>query len=114
KCDLAGNQGPFTGVWQASPLPSGGGGGGTAKFTTWEAGHRVPFIAHWPDMIKPNTVSNVIGSHLDIMPTIANLANFTLPSNRSFDGIDLSAVLFDGSDQGHEYLFHPDMLGILS
>ncbi|CAF2198406.1 unnamed protein product [Rotaria magnacalcarata] len=114
KCDLAGNQGPFTGVWQASPLPSGGGGGGTAKFTTWEAGYRVPFIAHWPDMIKPNTVSNVIGSHLDIMPTIANLANFTLPSNRSFDGIDLSAVLFDGSDQGHEYLFHPDMLGILS
>jgi arylsulfatase G len=114
KCDLAGNQGPFTGVWQASPSPSGGGGGGTAKFTTWEAGHRIPFIAHWPGMIKPGTVTNAIGSHLDIMPTFANLANFTLPSNRSFDGIDLSPVLFDGSDQGHEYLFHPDFFGILS
>ncbi len=114
KCDLAGSEGPFTGVWQASPLPSGGGGGGTAKFTTWEAGHRVPFIAHWPGIIKPGIVSNAIGSNLDMMPTIANLAGFTLPSDRSFDGIDLSPVLFDGSDQGHEYLFHPDFFGILS
>lgn len=114
KCELAGSQGPFAGVWQALPLSFGGGGGGTAKFTTWEAGHRVPFIAHWPGMIKPDTVSHAIGSHLDMMPTIANLAGFTLPSNRSFDGIDLSSVLFDGSDQGHDYLFHPDMLGILS
>ncbi|CAF3892068.1 unnamed protein product [Rotaria sp. Silwood1] len=114
QCDLAGNQGPFTGVWQALPLPFGGGGGGTAKFTTWEAGHRVPFIAHWPGMIKAGTVSNAIGSHLDMMPTIANLAGFTLPSNRSFDGIDLSPVLFDGSNQGHEYLFHSDHNGTLS
>jgi hypothetical protein len=49
-----------------------------------------------------------------MMPTIAHLAGFTLPTNRSFDGIDLSPVLFDGSDQGHEFLFHPDILGILS
>ena len=114
KCDLGGNQGSLTGVWQASPLPFGGGGGGTAKFTTWEAGHRVPFIAHWPGAIPPATVSNAIGSNLDMMPTIANLAGFILPSNRSFDGIDLSPVLFDGSNQGHEYLFHPDQNGTLS
>jgi arylsulfatase G len=114
KCDLAGSQGPFTGDWQASPLPFGGGGGSAAKLTTWEAGHRVPFIAHWAGMTKPGTVSNAIGSNLDMMPTIANLAGFTLPSNRSFDGIDLSPVLFDGSNQGHEYLFHPDSNGTLS
>ena len=114
RCALAGSQGPFLGVWQALPLPFGGGGGGTAKFTTWEAGHRMPFIAHWEGMIKPGTVSNAIGSHLDMMPTIANLAGFTLPTNRSYDGIDLSPVLFDGSNQGHEYLFHPDQNGTLS
>jgi arylsulfatase G len=49
-----------------------------------------------------------------MMPTIANLAGFTLPSNRSYDGIDIGRVLFDGSDQGHEFLFHPDQNGTLS
>ena len=114
KCDLAGSQGPFTGDWQSLPLPSGGGGGGTAKFTTWEAGHRVPFIAHWEGIIKPGTISSAIGSNLDMMPTMAHLAGFTLPPNRSYDGIDLSPVLFDGSNQGHDYLFHPDFFGMLS
>ena len=114
RCDLAGSEGPFIGVWQSLPEPFGGGGGGTAKFTTWEAGHRLPFIAHWEGMIKSGTVSNAIGSNLDMMPTIAHLAGFILPSNRSFDGIDLSPVLFDGSDQGHEFLFHPDQNGTLS
>ena len=114
KCDLGGSQGPFTGDWQVSPRPFGGGGGSAAKLTTWEAGHRVPFIAHWSGKINPGIVSNAIGSNLDMMPTIARLAGFTLPSNRSYDGIDLSPVLFDGSDQGHEYLFHPDENGTLS
>lgn len=114
KCDLAGSPGPFMGAWQDSPLPLGGGGGGTAKLTTWEAGHRVPFIAHWAGVIKPGTISNAIGSNLDMMPTIAHLAGFQLPTNRSFDGMDLSPVLFDGSDQGHEFLFHPDENGTLS
>ena len=114
KCELAGSQGPFLGTWQTLPSPAGGGGGGTAKFTTWEAGHRVPFIAHWPGVIKPGTVSNAIGSNLDLMPTFAKLAGFSLPANRSFDGIDLSPVLFDGSNQGHEFLFHPDELGHLT
>jgi arylsulfatase G len=114
KCELGGSQGPFVGAWQEAPLPYGGGGGSAAKLTTWEAGHRVPFIAHWAGMIKPGTVSNAIGSNLDMMPTIANLAGYTLPSNRSYDGIDISRVLFDGSDQGHEFLFHPDQNGTLS
>ena len=114
KCELGGSPGPFLGIWQTEPVPYGGGGGSSAKLTTWEAGHRVPFLAHWPGMIKPGTISNAIASHLDMMPTIAKLAGFTLPSNRSYDGINLGPVLFDGSDQGHEFLFHPDSNGTLS
>ena len=34
KCGLAGNMGPFTGAWQTLPEPYGGGGGGSAKFTS--------------------------------------------------------------------------------
>ena len=59
-------------------------------------------------------MSNAIGSNLDMMPTIAHLIDFTLPTNRSFDGMDLNPALFDGSDQDHEFLFHPDGNGTLS
>ena len=111
KCDLAGSEGPFNGSWQRSA--NGGGGGSTFKFTTWEGGHRVPFLAHWPGRIKPR-VSSALASHLDMVPTLLSLTNVTLPKDRSFDGMNLSPVFFDGSDAGHETLFHPDDLGHLT
>ena len=39
KCDLGGSQGPFAGIWQQWPEPDGGGGGGTAKFTSRTVEH---------------------------------------------------------------------------
>ena len=111
KCDLAGNQGPFSGAWQWSP--EGGNGGGTGKFTTWEAGHRVPFLAHWPGRIAPRR-SRALTSNLDLLPTLMSLIGVTLPSDRSFDGEDIGLVLFDGSEQGHTFLFHPDQNGTLT
>ncbi|UJR17004.1 hypothetical protein I4U23_003902 [Adineta vaga] len=65
-------------------------------------------------MVKSGTTSIAIESNLDMMSTLAHLAGFSLPYNRSFDNIDLSSVLFDSSNQGHEVLFHPDEFGILS
>lgn len=32
-------------------------GGGSAKRTTWEGGHRVPTVAYWPGVILENTTS---------------------------------------------------------
>jgi arylsulfatase A-like enzyme len=48
--------------------------GGTEPFrgekgTTWEGGFRVPCLARWPGVIKPNTIINDIASHEDWMPT---------------------------------------------
>src|SRR5205085_11773230 len=39
------------------------------KGTTWEGGFRVPCVARWPGVIKPDTVINEIASHEDWMPT---------------------------------------------
>ena len=111
KCDLAGNEGPFSGAWQWSL--EGGGGGGTAKFTTWEGGHRVPFLAHWPGRIVPRR-SRALTSNLDLVPTLLALIDVPLPTDRSFDGVDLGPVLFDGSEKGHSTLFHPDQNGTLT
>jgi arylsulfatase A-like enzyme len=49
--------------------------GGTEPFrgekgTTWDGGFRVPCVARWPGVIKPNTIVNDIASHEDWTPTL--------------------------------------------
>ena len=104
KCELAGSKGPFLGSYQATL-----GGGGTAKFTTWEGGHREAGIAYWPGTIPAGAVSNATVSTLDFLPTIAALAGIALPTDREFDGVDISSVLLAGANAtSREFLFHPE------
>nr|XP_020503787.1 arylsulfatase G [Labrus bergylta] len=102
KCQYAGSVGPFKGKWQTSR------GGGSAKRTTWEGGHRVPTVAYWPGRIPANTTSSALLSGLDIFPTLLSLARVTPPSDRRVDGIDASNILLHGEEAGHEFLFHPN------
>ena len=49
--------------------------GGTSPFRGekglgWEGGFRVPFMARWPEQIKPGQVKNGITSHEDVLPTV--------------------------------------------
>ena len=49
--------------------------GGTIPFrgeknTNWEGGYRVPMALRWPGVIEPGTVSNEIGAHEDMLPTL--------------------------------------------
>lgn len=103
KCNLTGSPGPYTGLWQKHQ----GGGGSSAKTTLWEGGHREVGLARWPGTITPR-VSNATVSSLDFLPTILSLAGITLPSDREFDGIDISHVLLTDSEAGHDSLFHPN------
>ena len=105
KCSLTGSQGPFLGSWAKDPkngVPEGK--SATGKFTTWEAGHREPFIAYMPGepflhccqpsyqcssddllctgRIAKRSVSHVLASTMDFMPTLAALAGVALPTDR--------------------------------
>jgi hypothetical protein len=65
-------------------------------------------VAYWKGKITPR-VSDALVSSLDFLPTFAALADIQLPSDRSYDGIDISDVLFAGDDtKGHTTLFHPN------
>ena len=94
-CDFIGSPGPFQGLWQRSP--EGGGGGGVMKGTLWEGGHRVVSIASWPGTIRAKRVSEALTSTLDLLPTFLSIAGSSLPSDRSFDGMDLSLLLKNDS-----------------
>lgn len=65
------------------------------KATTWEGGMREPAIFWWPGKIEPKVVTD-LGSALDFLPTFAALAGIELPTDREFDGVDLSRAITEG------------------
>lgn len=65
------------------------------KQTTFEGGVREPAIAWWPGTLPAGKVSRQPASHMDLLPTIAELAGATLPPELVLDGRSLlhSALL---------------------
>ena len=63
------------------------------KYVTFEGGHRVPFIFHWPRMIKEGSVSNVDINALDLFPTLSEIIGAPLPKDRIYDGESLLPLL---------------------
>jgi arylsulfatase A-like enzyme len=52
-----------------------------------EGSVRVPFMIRWPGKIKPG-VSNEIVHVTDVLPSLARVAGYALPSDRVIDGAD--------------------------
>lgn len=48
------------------------------------------------------------------MTTFASIAGITLPSDRVYDGVDLTDVLTKGADVGHTTMFHPKTDGVIA
>lgn len=67
------------------------------KFGAWEGGHRIPFIARWPQMIEANSISDQLICNVDILPTFASLTNQKIAENQPCDGINILPALLDRS-----------------
>tara|TARA_B100000767_G_scaffold241245_1_gene237624 strand:- start:183 stop:1736 length:1554 start_codon:yes stop_codon:yes gene_type:complete len=78
--------------------PSGGLRGG--KYSLFEAGTRVPFVAYWKGKIKSN-VSEEIISQVDLLNSISSIVG---SSYKSKDGIDLSNLILDNLGKGRDEL----------
>lgn len=106
QCDWGGSKGPFLGQWQktaaagAYGVPPGQRGGSAGKMTSWEAGHREVGVVSWPGRVPGGTVSHVLASAMDIVPTVLSLAGVPLPADRAFDGLDLAPVIFAADPAG--------------
>jgi arylsulfatase A len=64
-----------------------------AKRDAWEGGHCVPFLARWPGKIKPDTVSNELICHVDLMATLAEMLEKKLPPESGPDSISMLSCL---------------------
>jgi arylsulfatase A-like enzyme len=66
-------------------------------------------IARWlGHIVNPGRHTNALAQTVDLLPTFAAIAGVALPSDRTYDGVDLSDVLYNKSGaRGHTTMFHP-------
>ena len=82
-----------------SHRPSGPFRGG--KYSTFEAGTRVPFIVRWPGHVKPG-VSDVLVSQVDFLASFAAFTKQPLDTDAGPDSIDTMAAFLGESPRGRE------------
>ena len=69
-----------------------------------EGGIRVPILAQWTDRIAPGVESAQVMTSMDFLPTLLSVAGGAWDKDE-FDGLDLSAQLFDGAAPSDRTLF---------
>ena len=93
------------------PAKGAGGSAGPlrgVKFNTWEGGQRIPAIISYPAKINAGQSSNEIASTVDIFQTIAAIAGTKVPRDRTYDGYDLTPLLFGETKKSprNEFFFY--------
>ncbi|HEY3394918.1 MAG TPA: arylsulfatase, partial [Lacipirellulaceae bacterium] len=63
------------------------------KWTIYEGGHRVPFIAQWNNRIAAGSTNNQLVELNDFMATVADVIDFQLPAGAAPDSVSLAAQL---------------------
>ena len=83
------------------------------KYVTMEGGHRVPAIFCWPKHIPAGQVSNAMITSMDLLPLFCHVAGVDLPTDRTFDGRDISRLLTGETDKSpHEVFFYYNGLNL--
>jgi len=73
------------------------------KWTVYDTGLRVPFIARWPGKIQPSTICDALISFVDITPTFIDVAEDKLLDN--IDGRSFKDVLLGKAKTFRERVF---------
>jgi len=81
------------------------------KADIWEGGHRVPFIATWPERIKANTVSNQVVCLTDVISSVASILGIEKGKDEMEDSFDISPILFGKESAARESIIHHSMDG---
>ena len=63
------------------------------KASVYEGGHRVPFIARWPGVVKPDSVCQQYAQQADFLATLADILGVKLPDNAGEDSVSLLPLL---------------------
>lgn len=85
------------------------------KADIYEAGHRVPFIASWPQKIKKASLSNELMCTTDLFATVADIIDQSLPINAAEDSESMLSA-FTGIQKApiREAIVHHSLAGIFA
>jgi arylsulfatase A-like enzyme len=78
--------------WEVNLYGSTGGLRGR-KADLYEGGIRVPAIVRWPGHVPAGRVSDAPVAGTDLLPTLAAIVGFPVPTGRPIDGEDVSTLL---------------------
>ena len=73
------------------------------KYSSFEAGTRVPFVVSWPAKIKP-AVSEALVSHIDLFASFAALLGKEVPEGAAPDSRNQIDVLTGKTTKGRDYI----------
>ncbi|MBS1800721.1 MAG: sulfatase-like hydrolase/transferase [Acidobacteria bacterium] len=82
------------------------------KYSNFDGGTRVPFIATWPGHIKPGTTSNALVDQIDLLSSLATLTGQTVSASDAPDSFDILPALLGRSRTGRTSLI--EEAGVLS
>ncbi len=66
------------------------------KSDVWEGGHRVPFIVRWPGKVRPGSSSSHLIHQADLLATLADVLDMSLPTNAGEDSFSMLPLLMGG------------------
>ena len=87
----------FKGLFPAGPLRGG-------KYTIWEGGTRVPWIARWPGHIKADTKSAALICQVDMLASFAALTGAKVPEGAGQDSLNVLPALLGDSSRGRAHV----------
>lgn len=86
-----------------------------SKRSIYEGGHRVPFLARWPGMVKPGSVNNHTVCLNDLLATAAEITGAKIPDNAGEDSVSLIPELLGTAKDGtREATVHQSAAGDLA
>lgn len=88
-----------TGITDNAPLRGGNG-------MLYEGGLRVPFLMRWPGVIKAGSRTTQPALHIDLFPTLCDIAGVRPPASQPLDGVSLNPLLRNpGAHLGRDAIF---------
>ena len=63
------------------------------KASVYEGGHRIPFVVRWPGVVRPGSVCKQLVHQADLMATLAEILDTTLPENAGEDSFSFLRLL---------------------